>query len=177
MNLFQADLLELIHGTKVRVENPDIRRREATKDMDLLGPIHAMLDQWYNAGEAIEVEPTTPESSRRLLAVDSGFHNYREWLIIGIIGAKLSRFKDRAPFDAPIAGALLIGSGHANMESKMSTLIGRPIRVEGRSAIPSHDRYAAHIMRGVGNAALTAADVRDFQRFRAGYTGPRFFGT
>jgi hypothetical protein len=171
---FQADVLELLYQTGVRVEQPDIRLREAAGDMDLLGPVHATLDRWNAATTTLRETEVSPQSSKDLLIAETGFHNYREWMIVGIIGACLSRFADR-PESVPIVGALLIGSGHTNIASKLEGLLGRPVRVEGESSIPTFDRYAHHIMRGIGRAALAPSDIRDFQNYQAGVTGPKYF--
>lgn len=153
---YRRDVLAAIHDTKARVEFPDMQIEHTLEGADLLSPIHRLLADWDGADEAAAKLPGTPENILRSFALNTGYQLFREFFIIGVAGAMMSRLRNLGP-DATYAGSLLIGRVHRTIAAKVDALTGNTTRIVGNlESLSEIDRITMHC---IGNAAISLDDT------------------
>jgi hypothetical protein len=161
---FQLDLMEQIHDTQVRVECPDVQTRQNPATMNIVGPVHETLYQWRLAYESKKAAPITSEMSRDSLALETGYHLFREAVIVGLMGVSMSRFRYSGMPNAPAVGGLVIGAAHKGMAATIDALTGRLTRKVGEVHIIDPHTHA--ILDSLGKASISAVTMETLHLLR-----------
>lgn len=148
---FIGQRLRAITGTDV-----DVAIADYAKDGD--SPAEkALADWWQKLKSMAAFDQSDPIEGQRLFeewhSSYTGFVAYRNWYMIGKMGAHLKSHDDG---ESPIDAALLVGSIHATISDEIASL-GAEVVTYGNEANDSIE--SQKLIKSVGSAALKREDI------------------
>jgi len=125
---FNSELGSQLSNTQIRVAFPDFSRHSDR-------PSDQALTAWW---QAIEDTASTEELTQhgfenallRQVAMYAGFQSYRDWYLVGKIGAKLSEFDSQDALNENIEAAMLVGSHHPGIGDLLKSA-GAKVELQG----------------------------------------------